>query len=198
MAENKTNVMRILEQHKISYTAHEYPHGKEAVDGVSVAQLLGQNPAQVFKTLVARGKSGNLHVFCIPVAEELNLKKAAKAAGEKAVEMIHVKELLDRLCARRLFTGRPEKAVPGHSGRECERFAHRHRQRRQNRLPDRTHPRRPDCAGQRPNSGHHGVKVRREKAGVFAAGGAVISYIGTAPILGSPEREAGTRFARDR
>ncbi len=94
MAENKTNVMRILEQHKISYTAHEYPHGKEAVDGVSVAQLLGQNPAQVFKTLVARGKSGNLHVFCIPVAEELNLKKAAKAAGEKAVEMIHVKELL--------------------------------------------------------------------------------------------------------
>ena len=54
MAENKTNVMRILEQHKIAYTAHEYPHGKEAVDGASVAQLLGQDPAQVFKTLVAR------------------------------------------------------------------------------------------------------------------------------------------------
>lgn len=93
MAENKTNVMRILEQHKIAYTAHEYPHGKEAVDGVSVAQLLGQDPAQVFKTLVARGKGG-VYVFVIPVASELNLKKAAKAVGEKAVEMIHVKELL--------------------------------------------------------------------------------------------------------
>ena len=51
MAENKTNVMRILEQHKIAYTPHEYPHGKEAVDGVTVAASLGQNPAQVFKTL---------------------------------------------------------------------------------------------------------------------------------------------------
>lgn len=55
MASDKTNVMRVLEQHKIAYTAHEYPHGKEAVDGVTVAQLLGQNVEQVFKTLVARG-----------------------------------------------------------------------------------------------------------------------------------------------
>ena len=90
----KTNVMRVLEQHKIPYTPHEYPHGKEAVDGASVAHLLGQDPAQVFKTLVARGKSGGFHVFVIPVEKELDLKKAAKAAGEKSVEMVHVKELL--------------------------------------------------------------------------------------------------------
>ena len=94
MASDKTNVMRVLEQHRITYTAHEYPHGKDAVDGVTVAQLLGQNVEQVFKTLVARGKSGGYHVFVIPVAKELDLKKAAKAAGEKSVEMVHVKELL--------------------------------------------------------------------------------------------------------
>lgn len=94
MAENKTNVMRILEQHKIPYTPHEYPHGKEAVDGVTVAERMGQDPARVFKTLVARGKSGGIYVFVIPVAEELQLKKAARAVGEKAVELIHVKELL--------------------------------------------------------------------------------------------------------
>ena len=94
MASDKTNVMRVLEQHKIAYTAHEYPHGKEAVDGVTVAELLGQNVEQVFKTLVARGRSGSYHVFAIPVAKELDLKKAAKAAGEKSVELVHVKELL--------------------------------------------------------------------------------------------------------
>lgn len=94
MPEIKTNVMRILEQHKIAYTAHEYPHGKEAVDGVTVAGLLGQDPRQVFKTLVARGKSGGHYVFVTPVAAGLDLKKAAKAVGEKAVEMVHVKDLL--------------------------------------------------------------------------------------------------------
>lgn len=93
-ASEKTNVMRVLEQHRIAYTPHEYPHGKEAVDGASVAHLLGQDPAQVFKTLVARGKSGGFHVFVIPVEKELDLKKAAKASGEKSVEMVHVKELL--------------------------------------------------------------------------------------------------------
>ena len=61
---------------------------------MTVAQLLGQDVRQVFKTLVARGKSGGYHVFVIPVAAELDLKKAAKAAGEKSVEMVHVKELL--------------------------------------------------------------------------------------------------------
>lgn len=90
----KTNVMRILEQHGISYTPHTYPHGKEAVDGVQVAKMLNQDPECVYKTLVARGKSGGFFVFDIPVAEELDLKKAAKAVGEKSVELIHVKELL--------------------------------------------------------------------------------------------------------
>lgn len=90
----KTNVMRILEQHGISYTPHSYPHGKEAVDGVSVAEMLGQDPECVYKTLVARGKSGSYFVFDIPVNAELDLKKAAKAVGEKAIELVHVKELL--------------------------------------------------------------------------------------------------------
>lgn len=94
MAEQKTNVMRILEQHGVPYSAHTYPHGKEAVDGVSVARLLGQDVDCVYKTLVARGKGGGCFVFVIPVAEELDLKKAAKAVGEKAVELVHVKELL--------------------------------------------------------------------------------------------------------
>ena len=94
MASDKTNVMRVLEQHRIPYTAHAYPHGKEAVDGATVARLLGQDEAQVFKTLVARGRSGSCHVFVSPVAKELDLKKAAKAAGEKAVELVHVRELL--------------------------------------------------------------------------------------------------------
>lgn len=94
MAEVKTNVMRVLEQHKIAYTAYEYPHGKEAVDGVTVAALLGQDVRQVFKTLVTKGKSGGNYVFVIPVSAELDLKKAAKAVGEKAVEMVHMKELL--------------------------------------------------------------------------------------------------------
>ena len=89
----KTNVMRVLEQKKIPYQAHEYPHGKDAIDGVTVASLLGQDPAQVFKTLVTHGSGRNYYVFVLPVAEELNLKKAAKAVGEKSVEMIHVKEI---------------------------------------------------------------------------------------------------------
>lgn len=93
-SEVKTNVMRILEQAKIVYTAHEYEHGKDAVDGVTVAQMTGQDPARVFKTLVARGKTGGIYVFSIPVAAELDLKKAARAVGEKAIELVHVKELL--------------------------------------------------------------------------------------------------------
>lgn len=94
MAAAKTNVMRILEQHKIAYTAHTYPHGPEAVDGETVAQLTGQDPTHVFKTLVTKGHSGGHYVFVIPVAAELNLKKAAATVGEKAVSMIAVKELL--------------------------------------------------------------------------------------------------------
>lgn len=93
MKEQKTNVMRLLEQKKVKYTPHEYPHGDEAVDGLTVAEICGQNPEQVFKTLVARGASKNIYVFVIPVTHELNLKKAAKASGEKSVAMIHVSEI---------------------------------------------------------------------------------------------------------
>lgn len=93
MAEFKTNVMRILEKEKIEYTAHQYPHGKDAVDGVSVAKLLGQNPEYVFKTLVTKGAGGAYFVFVVPVAKELDLKKCAKSVGEKSVEMIHVKDI---------------------------------------------------------------------------------------------------------
>ena len=94
MAEQKTNVMRVLEQKKIPYTPHSYPHGDEAVDGLTVAKLTGQNPAKVFKTLVGRGASKRILVFVIPVASELDLKKAARAAGEKSVAMVKVSELL--------------------------------------------------------------------------------------------------------
>ena len=91
--EEKTNVMRVLEQKNIPYTAHTYDP-EAGLDGVSVARQLGQEPACVFKTLVARGASGGLYVFDIPVAESLDLKKAARAVGEKSVAMIHQKELL--------------------------------------------------------------------------------------------------------
>ena len=94
MAEQKTNVMRVLEQKKITYTPHSYPHGDDAVDGATVAQLIGQVPEQVYKTLVTVGASKNHYVFVIPVLAELNLKKAAKAVGEKSIAMLHVSELL--------------------------------------------------------------------------------------------------------
>lgn len=93
--DEKTNVMRILEQKKVTYTAHSYPHEEGvAVDGVTVAQTMGIDPAQVFKTLVARGASGQYYVFDVPVAKSLHLKNAAKAVGEKSIEMIPQRELL--------------------------------------------------------------------------------------------------------
>lgn len=93
MAEQKTNVMRVLEQKKIKYTAHEYAHGDEAVDGVTVAKITGLDEKKVFKTLVTRGASKAIYVFVIPVARELDLKKAAKAVSEKSIAMIHVSEI---------------------------------------------------------------------------------------------------------
>lgn len=89
--ENKTNAMRKLDSMKIPYQEHYYSDG---VAGVEVAQALGENPAQVFKTLVTVGKSGTNYVFLVPVAEELDLKKAAACVGEKSVAMIKSKELL--------------------------------------------------------------------------------------------------------
>ena len=91
--EEKTNVMRTLEQKKLPYTAHSYdPDGP--IDGVSVAQTLGQPPERVFKTLVTKAASGAYYVFDIPVVENLDLKKAARAVGEKSVAMLPQKELL--------------------------------------------------------------------------------------------------------
>ena len=91
--EEKTNVMRTLEQKKIPYTAHTYPTD-DAIDGVSVANYLGQDVRGVFKTLVTKGASGSYYVFDVPVAENLDLKKAAKAVGEKSIAMLPQKELL--------------------------------------------------------------------------------------------------------
>ncbi len=92
--EEKTNVMRILDQKKIPYAPHAYPVGDAAPDGVTVARLLGQDPAAVFKTLVAKGASGGYYVFDIPVEATLDLKKAAKAVGEKSIAMLPARELL--------------------------------------------------------------------------------------------------------
>ena len=89
----KTNAMRILEQNGISYKEHILDL-KEAVDGVTCANMLGVNLDSTFKTLVTIGKSKNYYVFVIPVAETLSLKKAAASVGEKNVEMIPMKDLL--------------------------------------------------------------------------------------------------------
>lgn len=91
--EEKTNVMRILDKKKIAYTAHNYV-STGAVSGTEVANALGEEPEKVFKTLVTVGKSANHYVFVIPVEKELDLKKAAKAVGEKSIEMLKSKELL--------------------------------------------------------------------------------------------------------
>ena len=89
----KTNVMRILDQKKIKHKTYSYV-GTGAISGIEVAEVLGQNPKYVFKTLVTVGKSKNNYVFVIPVEKELDLKKAAKAVGEKSIDMIKSKELL--------------------------------------------------------------------------------------------------------
>ena len=90
---DKTNVMRILDGKKISYQSHEY-EPDPTMSGEEIAALLNEDPDKVFKTLVTQGKSGQYFVFVVPVNEGLDLKKAAKAAGEKAISMIKQKELL--------------------------------------------------------------------------------------------------------
>lgn len=89
---DKTNVMRILDQKKIKYTPFEY--GGEIVDGISIAKTLNEPIDRVFKTLVTVSNSGTYFVFCVPVAETLDLKKAAKAVNTKSISMIKQKELL--------------------------------------------------------------------------------------------------------
>ena len=91
--EEKTNVMRILDQKKINYVSHCYAD-TDAISGIEVATVLKQNPDQVFKTLVTIGNSNSYYVFLVPVNRELDLKKAAKAVGEKSISMIKSKELL--------------------------------------------------------------------------------------------------------
>ena len=95
--DEKTNVMRILDQKKVPYTPHFYEEGEGPQGtreyGVHVAQALGQDPRRAFKTLVARGASGGYYVFDIPTPDSLDLKKAAKAAGEKSVELLAVKDI---------------------------------------------------------------------------------------------------------
>lgn len=90
----KTNAMRMLDRARLAYTMHSYDPGDGHNDGVSVAAKTGRDPAQVYKTLVTRGHSGGIYVFVIPVAAELDLKKAAHAAGEKSVAMAPLTDLL--------------------------------------------------------------------------------------------------------
>ena len=91
--ENKTNAMRVLEAAKIPFEYRIFPC-EQALSGVEVAELLDLDPDRVFKTLVTQGKTGESYVFMIPVAEELDLKKAAHSVGEKSISMIKSKELL--------------------------------------------------------------------------------------------------------
>ncbi len=93
-SEVKTNAMRLLEQKKIPFTVHDYADSG-VISGMEVAKALGEDPDMVFKTLVTVGKSGEHYVFVVPVNKELDLKKAAQAAGEKSISMIKSKELLD-------------------------------------------------------------------------------------------------------
>lgn len=91
--DNKTNAMRILDREKISYKVNLY-ECEEFVDGVSIADMLGQSYEQSYKTLVLKGKSGAHYVCVIQIHREIDLKAAARAFGEKSLEMIHVKDLL--------------------------------------------------------------------------------------------------------
>ena len=90
----KTNVMRLLDAAKIPYRAEEYAVDENDLNGMHAAEGIGMPPEQIFKTLVAKGERGGYAVFCIPVCCELDLKKAAKAAHDKKIELIHVKDLL--------------------------------------------------------------------------------------------------------
>ena len=91
--EEKTNVMRVLDGKNISYVSHSY-EPDATMSGEEIAGILGENADKVFKTLVTQASSGTYYVFVIPVNEELNLKKAAKASGEKSISMIKQKDLL--------------------------------------------------------------------------------------------------------
>lgn len=93
MAEQKTNAMRILERAGVPYRVHTYDAGDGKIDGESVAKKLGADPRSMFKTLVTRGADGAFCVFVVPVCNELDLKKCARAVGEKSVEMLAVTDI---------------------------------------------------------------------------------------------------------
>lgn len=90
--ELKTNAIRFLDRCRISYSVRTY-ECDEFVDGITVAEKLGQPPELTFKTLIAKGKTGNYYCFLLPVALELDMKKAARSVGEKSVELLHVKDI---------------------------------------------------------------------------------------------------------
>ena len=90
--EVKTNAMRMLDKLKLPYKVHLY-ECDEFIDGVHIAELLGESCDSCFKTLVTVGKSGNYYVFALPVDKELDMKKCARAVGEKSLEMVHVKDI---------------------------------------------------------------------------------------------------------
>ncbi len=94
MAAAKTNAVRLLEAAGIPFELGEYEVDEDDLSGVHAAELIGMPPEQVFKTLVARGDRNGIAVFCIPVAEELDLKRAAAVSGNKSLQMVHVRELL--------------------------------------------------------------------------------------------------------
>ncbi|NFS29885.1 Cys-tRNA(Pro) deacylase [Clostridium botulinum] len=91
--ESKTNAMRILDSSKIEYTTYNYQNKDGKIDGVAVAHKINKNENEVFKTLVTQGHSKEFYVYVVPVAQELDMKKAAKVASEKSIEMIHVKDI---------------------------------------------------------------------------------------------------------
>ncbi|AIY80635.1 Cys-tRNA(Pro) deacylase [Clostridium botulinum] len=91
--ESKTNAMRILDSSKIEYTTYNYQNKDGKIDGVAVAHKINKNEQEVFKTLVTQGHSKEFYVYVVPVAQELDMKKAAKSASEKSIEMIHVKDI---------------------------------------------------------------------------------------------------------
>ena len=90
--EIKTNAMRMLDKLKLPYKVHTYVCD-ECIDGVHIAELLGEDCASCLKTLVTKGKSGNYYVFALPVDKELDMKKCARSVGEKSLEMVHVKDI---------------------------------------------------------------------------------------------------------
>ncbi len=92
----KTNAVRLLERKKIKFTVHTYTAEDGIIDAVSVALKIGKNPELIYKTLVTKGTGGEIYVFVIPAGKELDLKKAAEAAGEKKIEMLAVKDLLEK------------------------------------------------------------------------------------------------------